>query len=303
VGQRLDRRVRPRELGVRDVSEQRVTSVALQALAGQTVVVKYGGHAMVGPELAEAFAREIVALSEAGVRVVVVHGGGAQITAMLDRLGIHSEFRAGLRVTSPEAMRVVRMVLTGDVQREVVAALNSFGSRAVGLTGDDAGTFLCEPATVEVDGSQVSLGLVGEVVEVNCDLINLLLDRGFTPVVSSIAMGRDRLPYNVNADTAAAALAVALEATQLVVLTDVAGLYANWPDPESLVDRITTDDLRPLVPSLDAGMRPKMEAALRSVDGGVQRATVVDGRVAGAVTAALLGQHSGTAVTSGEGGS
>lgn len=252
----------------------------LARFAGSTVVVKYGGHAMVDPELRRAFAADMVFLRYAGLKPVVVHGGGPQISRMLDRLGIDSEFRGGLRVTTPEVMDVVRMVLVGQVGRELVGLINAHGPFAVGLSGEDAGLFTAVRRTAYVDGQQVDIGQVGDVESVDVTAVTDLIDGGRIPVLSTVAPGTDGVSYNLNADTAAAALAVALRARKLVVLTDVPGLYANWPDTSSLVGEITADDLEKLLPSLQSGMVPKMEACLRAVRGGVPAAHVVDGRVA-----------------------
>lgn len=252
----------------------------LARFTGSTVVVKYGGHAMVDPELRRAFAADMVFLRYAGLKPVVVHGGGPQISSMLDRLGIDSEFRGGLRVTTPEVMDVVRMVLVGQVGRELVGLINAHGPFAVGLSGEDAGLFTAVRRTAYVDGQQVDIGQVGDVESVDVTAVTDLIDGGRIPVLSTVAPGTDGVSYNLNADTAAAALAVALRARKLVVLTDVPGLYANWPDTSSLVGEITADDLAKLLPSLQSGMIPKMEACLRAVRGGVPAAHVVDGRVA-----------------------
>ncbi|MGN8246454.1 acetylglutamate kinase [Cellulomonas soli] len=252
----------------------------LQKFAGALVVVKYGGNAMVDDELKQAFAQDMVFLRQVGLRPVVVHGGGPQINAMLDRLGIVSEFRGGLRVTTPEAMDVVRMVLTGQVSRELVGLLNAYGPHAVGLSGEDGGLLQARRRTAVVDGVEVDIGQVGDVVQVNPGAVLDLLDAGRIPVVSTVAPDIDdpTQVLNVNADTAAAALAVALGARKLIVLTDVEGLYSDWPDRSSLVRRIGASALASLLPSLDSGMRPKMEACWRAVEGGVGRAHVIDGR-------------------------
>ena len=263
----------------------------LERLADAVVVVKYGGNAMVDDELRAAFAADVVALRRAGRRPVVVHGGGPQISSMLERLGIVSEFRGGLRVTTPEAMDVVRMVLMGQVNRQLVGLLNTHGPLAVGLSGEDAGLFSARRRGVLVDGAEVDIGLVGDVVSVDPAAIHGLLDGGRIPVVSTIAPdvdGADGEVLNVNADSAAAALAVALGAQKLVVLTDVAGLYADWPARSSLVEEITADELEALLPGLEEGMIPKMEACLRAVRGGVPRAHVIDGRVAHALLLEVL---------------
>jgi acetylglutamate kinase len=253
----------------------------LQRFAGALVVVKYGGNAMVDEDLKRAFAQDMVFLRQVGLRPVVVHGGGPQINTMLDRLGIASEFRGGLRVTTPETMDVVRMVLTGQVSRELVGLINAHGPHAVGLSGAAGARPRARTRTTVIDGEQVDIGLVGDVVEVNPSAVLDLLDAGRIPVVSTVAPDIDdpTQVLNVNADSAAAALAIALGARKLIVLTDVEGLYRDWPDTTSLVRRIRSSELAELLPSLDEGMRPKMEACRRAVDGGVGRAHVIDGRL------------------------
>ncbi|WP_342022064.1 acetylglutamate kinase [Arthrobacter citreus] len=258
----------------------------IQRFAGSIMVIKYGGNAMVNDELRQAFAEDIVFLHHVGVHPVVVHGGGPQISALLDRLGIKSEFKGGLRVTTPEAMDAVRMVLTGQVGRELVGMINAHGPYAVGLSGEDGALLRAERIGAVVDGEEVDLGLVGEVTGVNPGAIVDLLEAGRIPVISTVApeVDDDGAPtgqvLNVNADTAAAALAVALGASRLVVLTDVEGLYADWADKSSLISSLTAGELREMLPSLEAGMIPKMRACLAAVDGGVDRAAVVDGRMA-----------------------
>lgn len=256
----------------------------ISRFSGAVMVFKYGGNAMVSEELRRAFAEDIVFLHHVGVHPVVVHGGGPQINAMLDRLGIASEFRGGLRVTTEEAMDVVRMVLTGQVGRELVGLVNSHGPYAVGFSGEDAGLLRARRTGAVVDGQEVDLGLVGEVTGVDPTAILDVIESGRIPVVSSVApeIDDDGEPtgqvLNVNADTAAAALAAALGAAKLVLLTDVEGLYADWPDRDSLISSLTAAQLRALLPSLASGMIPKMAACLAAVDAGVQRAHVVDGR-------------------------
>jgi acetylglutamate kinase len=264
----------------------------LERFHGRTVVVKFGGNAMTDVALQRAFAEDVVFLRYAGLRPVVVHGGGPQITAALERHGIESVFASGHRVTTPEAMDVVRMVLVGQVQREIVGLVNAHGPFAVGLSGEDANLFTAEPHRVEVDGQEVDLGMVGDVVHVEPGVVLGLVADGRIPVVSSVARGERGAVFNVNADTAAAALAVALGAVKLVVLTDVAGLYAEWPadgsDPDvagagEVVSSIAADELAALLPTLSSGMVPKMDACLRAVRGGVPKAHVIDGRVAHAL--------------------
>jgi acetylglutamate kinase len=251
----------------------------MERFHGKVVVVKYGGNAMTDDALRKAFADDIVFLRLAGLKPVVVHGGGPQISTMLDRLGIASEFRGGLRVTTPEAMDVVRMVLVGQVGRELVGLVNHHGPFAVGLSGEDAGLFTARRQGVLIDGEEVDIGLVGDVAEVRPEAVHDLIDAGRIPVVSSVAPDREGVVHNVNADTAAAALAVALDAEKLVVLTDVEGLYRDWPASSEVIGEITADELAAMLPGLDSGMIPKMQACLRAVRGGVAEATVLDGRL------------------------
>ena len=255
----------------------------LKRYHGKVVVVKYGGNAMTDDALKQAFAEDIVFLRMAGFKPVVVHGGGPQISAMLDRLGIESEFRGGLRVTTPEAMEVVRMVLTGQVGRELVGLLNRHGALAVGLSGEDAGLFTAVTTRPVIDGEETDIGLVGEVSDVRPEAVLDLIEAGRIPVVSTIAPDADGQVHNVNADTAAAALAVALGAEKLLVLTDVEGLYRDWPDSSDVIGEISPEALREILPGLASGMIPKMAACLAAVEGGVKGATVVDGREAHAV--------------------
>ncbi len=254
----------------------------LERFRGALVVVKYGGNAMVSEPLTNAFAQDVAFLRYAGLRPVVVHGGGPQIGAMLTRLGLASEFKGGLRVTTPEVMDVVRMVLTGQVGREIVGLLNHHGPLAVGLSGEDADLFGARRRGTTVDGEQVDLGLVGDVEHVNPEAVLDIVDAGRIPVVSTVAPDLDEAGQvlNVNADTAAAALAVALQARKLVVLTDVEGVYANWPDRDSLLSQVSLTDARDLLTRVDSGMVPKLEACIRAVEGGVPQAHVVDGRQA-----------------------
>jgi acetylglutamate kinase len=251
----------------------------LQRFHDRVIVVKYGGNAMVDDELKQAFAQDMVFLRLAGIHPVVVHGGGPQITAMLDRLGLPAQFRGGLRVTTPETIDVVRMVLVGHVGRELVGLVNQHGPYAVGLSGEDAGLFTAAKRTALVDGEAVDIGLVGDVVAVNPDAVLDIVAAGRIPVVAGVAPDADGTVYNINADSAAAALAAALDAAKLVVLTDVEGLFANYPDPDSLITELTAAQLEPMLPTLESGMAPKMEACLRAVRGGVGRAHVIDGRV------------------------
>src|SRR5690625_2236253 len=241
----------------------------IQKFAGTTMVIKYGGNAMVSDELREAFVQDMVFLHHCGIHPVVVHGGGPQINAMLNKLDIQSEFRGGLRVTTEETMEVVRMVLTGKVGRQLVGLINSHGTYAVGLSGEDADLFEAHRTKHLIDGEEIDLGLVGDVVNVNTDAITDLIENGRIPVVSSVAPEFDQTTgqptgqvLNVNADTAAAELAGALGAAKLVVLTDVEGLYGNCPDPPWLITSLSTARLRTILDSLESGIIPKFRACL-----------------------------------------
>jgi acetylglutamate kinase len=253
----------------------------LQRFEGKIVVVKFGGNAMVDGDLKRAFAEDMVYLRHAGLKPVVVHGGGPQISAELSSRGIHSEFRGGLRVTTPEVMTVVKEVLENQVNGELVELINEHGSYGVGLSGESQDLFGGRRRGTVIDGESVDLGLVGDVVEVDPAVILELLDDGFIPVVSSVAPDLDTpgQSLNVNADSAAASLAVALKATKLVILTDVAGLYSDWPNRDSLVSHLTTAELTALLPSLESGMIPKMRACLEAVEDGVEKAAIIDGRI------------------------
>lgn len=251
----------------------------LKALNDKIVVVKYGGNAMTDEALKTAFAADMVFLRNCGVHPVVVHGGGPQISAMLTRLGISGEFKGGFRVTTPEVLDVARMVLFGQVGRELVNLINAHGPYAVGITGEDAHLFTAVRRRVSVDGVDTDIGLVGDVEHVNANAVRDLIAAGRIPVVSTIAPDTDGVVHNINADTAAAALAEALGAEKLLMLTDVEGLYTDWPDRDSLVSEIDATRLAELLPGLEEGMVPKIEACLRAVRAGVPSAHVIDGRV------------------------
>ncbi|MBJ7401152.1 acetylglutamate kinase [Mycolicibacterium sp.] len=262
-----------------------------EPLQGKIVVVKYGGNAMTDDALKTAFAADIVALHEAGIHPVVVHGGGPQISAMLKRLGIAGEFKGGFRVTTPEVLDIARMVLFGQVGRDLVNLINAHGPYAVGLTGEDAKLLTAVRRSVMVDGVDTDIGLVGDVENVNTAVVHDLIAAGRIPVISTIAPDADGVVHNINADTAAAAIAEALGAEKLLMLTDVEGLYTRWPDRESLVSEIDTDTLAHLLPTLEEGMVPKIEACLRAVVAGVPSAHVIDGRVEHCVLAELFTDH------------
>jgi acetylglutamate kinase len=252
----------------------------LKQLHGKIVVVKYGGNAMTDDALRRAFAADMAFLRNCGIHPVVVHGGGPQITAMLHRLGIaKGDFKGGFRVTTPEVLDVARMVLFGQVGRELVNLINAHGPYAVGITGEDAQLFTAVRRSVNVDGVATDIGLVGDVDRVNTAAVLDLIAAGRIPVVSTLAPDVDGVVHNINADTAAAALAEALGAEKLLMLTDVEGLFTRWPDRDSLVSEIDTAKLAQLLPTLETGMIPKIEACLRAVTGGVPSAHVIDGRV------------------------
>ncbi|WP_084253050.1 acetylglutamate kinase [Devriesea agamarum] len=295
---------RPRALPDNTREQARIKSeVLLEALpwiqrySGAIVVVKYGGHAMVDDDLKRAFAADMVFMRQVGLRPVVVHGGGPQITSMLKRVGLDSQFRGGLRVTTDETMEIVRMVLMGQVGRELVGLINAHGPYALGMSGEDAQLLSARRTGAVIDGDEVDIGLVGEVVDVNCAALMDVLDAGRIPVVSSIAPEVDErgVPQgpvlNVNADTAAAGLAKALQAEKLLILTDVEGLYAKWPDPSSLIPEITVSELRALLPTLTEGMIPKMTALLNAVESGVRTAAAIDGRIPHAVLLEIFTSH------------
>jgi acetylglutamate kinase len=251
----------------------------LRRFHGRTIVVKFGGNAMVDDELKRSFAEDMVFLKQVGVHPVVVHGGGPQISAALAARGILSEFRGGLRVTNTEAIEVVREVLAGEVGPELAALINEHGDLAQAVSGETDGLFTGTRRGTLVDGENVDLGFVGDVTAVNPAVVTAIIDAGQIPVVSSIAPDADGQSLNVNADSAAASLAVALGAEKLIILTDVAGLYRDWPDRESLFTSIDATELRRLLPSLESGMIPKMTACLEAVDGGVPKAAIIDGRM------------------------
>ncbi|BAV41192.1 acetylglutamate kinase [Mycobacterium ulcerans] len=251
----------------------------LKQLHGRVVVIKYGGNAMTDDTLRQAFAADMDFLRNCGIHPVVVHGGGPQITAMLGKLGIEGDFKGGFRVTTPEVLDVARMVLFGQVGRELVNLINAHGPYAVGVTGEDAQLFTAVRRSVNVDGVATDIGLVGDIDHVNAVALMDLIAAHRIPVISTLAPDAEGVVHNINADTAAAALAEALGAEKLLMLTDVEGLYTSWPDRDSLVREIDTAALEQLLPRLEAGMIPKVEACLRAVTGGVPSAHVIDGRV------------------------
>jgi acetylglutamate kinase len=250
----------------------------LQDFHGKVVVIKFGGNAMVDEELTKAFAEDMAYLRFVGIKPVVVHGGGPQITARLAELGIQTEFRNGLRVTTEEVIQVVREVLRNQISAELAKLVQEAGASTVILSGEDSNLFRAEKTTVDQAGNALDLGLVGEVTQVNPRVVLDALAIGVVPIVSTVAPGPDGSLLNVNADLAAASLAVALGAEKLLLLTDVAGLYSNWPNKDSLISEIRAAELTELLPELESGMIPKMQACLNALAGGVPRAHVIDGR-------------------------
>lgn len=250
----------------------------LREFHGRIVVIKFGGNAMVDEALQEAFAQDMAYLRYVGIRPVVVHGGGPQITARLAELGIESEFRHGFRYTDEKTIGVVRDVLRHQVSKTLADLIETAGAQTVVLSGEDDNLFRAEKVKAHTPDGDVDLGLVGEVRTVNPRSVLAALEAGKVPVISTVAPTVHGELLNVNADLAAASLAVALGAEKLMVLTDVAGLYADWPNLDSLVSEITANELRNLIPKLESGMIPKMQACLAAIDGGVPKAHIIDGR-------------------------
>jgi len=240
-----------------------------------TVVIKFGGNAMVDGEAMTAFIAGVKQLAKSGAQPVVVHGGGPQISAGLKAAGITSEFKGGYRVTTAESVQVVRDVLVNEVNKELVELMNASEVSAVSMPGDIDGLLTAEHRTVLVDGEQQDIGLVGEVVSVDASAIGARVASGEVPVISTAARALDGQLFNVNADTATSAVAIALDAKEMIMLTDVPGVYANWPDRDSLITKMTAAELTALLPKLESGMVPKMEACLRAIEGGIPTVRVV----------------------------
>ena len=240
-----------------------------------TVVIKFGGNAMVDGDAMTAFIAGVKQLAKSGAQPVVVHGGGPQISAGLKAAGITSEFKGGYRVTTVESVQVVRDVLVNEVNKELVELMNASEVSAASMPGDIDGLLTAEHRTVLVDGVQEDIGLVGEVVAVDANAISARVADGEVPVISTAARALDGQLFNVNADTATSAVAIALDATEMIMLTDVPGVYANWPDRDSLITKMTAAELTALLPKLESGMVPKMEACLRAIEGGIPTVRVV----------------------------
>jgi len=285
---------------MREVYRKRV-EILLEALpyirqfSGKTVVIKYGGAAMSSADLKDEFATDIVLLRYVGIRPIIVHGGGNEVSSFMKRLDLPVRFVDGLRVTDEAAMEVAKMVLVGKVNKEIVSLINQRGGRAVGLGGDDG--LLIQARKLErrgADGSFLDLGLVGEVQAVNTSLL-ALLEEDYVPVVASVGAGPNGESYNINADTVAAAVAASLQAEKVVFLTDVAGLYADFEDENSLISECTAEQVQELVEGgqVSRGMIPKLEAVLAALGAGVRAAHIIDGRVAHSVLLEILTEDSG----------
>lgn len=266
----------------------------LQRYDGATIVIKFGGNAMGDAEHLKNFARDVVLLKQCGIQPIVVHGGGPMINEMLDRLGIHSEFVEGKRVTDANVVEVVEMILSGSVNKRIVQAINSQGGKAVGLSGKDANLMICEKdmKTVDRAGQQVTidLGFVGKPTKINPDILNQFLETDLIPVIAPVGMGLNGETYNVNGDTAAGAIAAAMKAERFLLLTDVSGV--KDADGDQLT-RLTAEDVRTLTRTgvISGGMIPKTQTALDALTGGVRAVVILDGRTPHAVLLELLTQH------------
>lgn len=257
----------------------------IQKFHGKTVVVKYGGHAMVSESLRQAVINDIVLMKLVGMQPVLVHGGGPEINQMLKKLDIKSEFVNGLRVTDAATLEIVEMVLLGKINKTIVNQINQNGGLSVGLDGKDGRLFLAEKQLAKVldqngQEAMVDLGFVGDIVKVNTEIVELLLKEGYIPVISPIAVGEDGQSYNVNADEAAAKVAIALKAEKLVLLTDVEGIYGDFNDKSSLISRLTVAEAEALLQkgAIAGGMIPKVKCCLDAVKANVSSTHILDGR-------------------------
>jgi acetylglutamate kinase len=255
----------------------------LQAFQGKTLVIKYGGAAMEKADLKEQFAQDVLLLRLVGLRPVIVHGGGPQIGALMKRLGKEPRFVGGMRVTDPETMDIVEMMLGGKINKEIVGQINVHGAHAVGLSGKDGNLLRARKRLHKMpDGSMVDIGLVGDVEAVNGDMIRLLVESGLIPVIAPIGVGADGETYNINADLVAGDVAAALRAEKLIHLTDVQGIKG---DDGKLITRLTKREAERLIKNnvIDGGMLPKVESALKAIEGGAAKAHIIDGRIPHAV--------------------
>ncbi|NLW59231.1 MAG: acetylglutamate kinase [Firmicutes bacterium] len=245
---------------------------------GKTFVIKYGGHAMINPEIKKAVMLDIILLKYLGLNPVIVHGGGPEISEMLKRVGIKSTFHQGLRITGADTMEIVNMVLAGKINKELVTLINQFGGKAVGLSGQDSRLLVARKK--RLDDDQVDLGFVGEVEAIQPDLLHILMAKSYIPVVATIGVGADGAIYNINADTVAGELAAALHAEKLIILTDTEGIYEDPQDQSSLLSMINIEKARAMIRSgqIEGGMVPKVEACIYALQHGVSRTHIIDGR-------------------------
>lgn len=267
----------------------------IQSLAGKTVVIKYGGNAMINEELKNHVMEDITLLKYIGINPVLVHGGGPDINAMLDRLGIVSSFSGGLRVTDAQTMSVAQMVLVGKTNKEIVARLNQNGAKAIGICGIDGRLIECEKITSDHAGKPLDIGFVGNIVRINTRVLEMLATDEYIPVVAPIGIGPNGESYNINADTVAAALASAMRAEKVIFLTDVGGLLADVEDEGSVISECTAAEVEDMIDSgaVSKGMIPKLEAVLESVRGGVTAAHIIDGRIAHSVLLEIMTDDAG----------
>lgn len=285
---------------MREIYRKRVETLLeslpyIRMFSGKTVVIKYGGAAMSSADLKDEFATDIALLRYVGIKPIIVHGGGAEISSYARRLDLPVNFLEGLRVTDKATMEITKMVLVGKVNKEIVSLINSKGVPAVGLCGDDAGLLKAKPLVRRgQDGNILDLGLVGEITEVNTDLLGLL-DNDYVPVVASVGAGEDGESYNINADTVAGALAAALQAEKVIFLTDVRGLHTDLEDGDSVISQCTAGECRALIDDgkVSKGMIPKLEAVLTSLDGGVGAAHIIDGRIPHSVLLEIMTDDAG----------
>jgi acetylglutamate kinase len=256
----------------------------MRRFAGKTMVIKYGGNAMINDELKNSVIQDIVLLKYVGVRPVVVHGGGPEITGFLKRLGKTSEFVSGLRITDEETVSVAEMVLAGKINREIVSRLHYNGAKAVGLSGKDGGLITARKHLAKVHEAgtvrEVDIGYVGDVETINTEILHTLLEGGYIPVIAPVGIGRDQMTYNINADYVAGEIAGALKAEKLMLLTDVEGIYRNYEDKTSFISTLPLAEAKRLIQdgTIGGGMIPKVETCLKALEGGAAKTHIIDGR-------------------------
>ena len=268
----------------------------IQSFYDRTIVLKYGGSTMTDPDLKDAFIKDVVLMHYVGIRLVVVHGGGPEITRMMRRLGKEAHFIDGLRVTDRETVDITEMVLKGKVLQEIVASINRAGGQAVGLSGKDGNLFTARKLMAERPGSEgdlLDIGFVGEIDSVNADILGTLDSRKFIPVISPLGVGPDGHTYNINADSVAGSIAGALGATKLIMLTDTPGILRNESNPSSLISHLTLFELRDLVAekAISGGMIPKVKACETALQSGVEKAHIIDGRIPHSLLLEIFTDH------------